>query len=68
MWNNLREEIFAIFLNFGQIRLSLTRKKYFCKNPRKFIPREMNFKDQLDEKQNTFAWIWLKFIKFYHTK
>ena len=49
MWNKLREEIFAIFLNFGQIRLSLTRKKYFCKNPRKFIPREMNFKDQLDE-------------------
>lgn len=41
-----RGESFAIFLNLGQI---LTHEKYFCKNSRIFIAREMNFKGQLDE-------------------
>ena len=40
---------FCDLCEFGQIRENLTREKYFCKNWRKFILHEMNFKGQLDE-------------------
>lgn len=53
---------------FRQIRQSLTRAKYFCKYSQEFIPREMNFKSQLDENWNSFAWISITIIKFYNLK
>ena len=42
-------ETFAIFANFEQISKSLTCKNNFCKNLRKLIPHEINFKGQLDK-------------------
>ena len=43
------KETFAIFANFEQISKNLTCENNFCKNLRKFIPHEINFKSQLDK-------------------